>query len=93
VFNLTFVTGSPVPVVDVISRLLAVPRPSPSTGPVRFAVGAERLVACPPLPVGPPAGELSLQPLAEALSSHNIAALFVAVLLERRVLLRVRHRP
>lgn len=57
---------------------------------VHFTVGAERLAACPPPPVGPPAGELSLQPLAEALSPHNISALFVAVLLERRVLLRVR---
>ncbi|KIY96716.1 hypothetical protein MNEG_11246 [Monoraphidium neglectum] len=98
--NLAFVTGSPVPVVDVISHLLAVPCPSsagsqarpilPSSRAVCFSVGSERLVACPPLPVGPPAGELSLRPLAELLSPHNMAALFVAVLLERRVLLRSR---
>lgn len=72
----------------------------PVTWQVCFTVGAERLTASPSLPSCPPPGELSLQPLAEALSPGNIAALFVAVLLERRVLLRVRdgggsggHRP
>jgi len=74
----------------------AVARPMHTSSPrskptqVCFSVGGERLIACPPLAIGPPAGELSLQPLAETLSPHNISALFVAVLLERRVLLRVR---
>jgi hypothetical protein len=43
VFNLTFVTGSPVPVVDVIGQVLAVPCPTAASGQVRArrdAVGA-----------------------------------------------------
>jgi hypothetical protein len=91
-YSLVFVTGNPAPAVEVINQLLSVPCPTAATGPVRFSVGGRRLTAAPPLPVGPPAGELSLQPLAEALGPQNMAALFVAVLLERRVLLRVRGR-
>jgi len=33
-YSLTFVTGSPVQVVEVINQLLAVPRPTPATGQV-----------------------------------------------------------
>ena len=33
-YNLTFVTGSPTHVVDVVSQLLAVPCPSAATGQV-----------------------------------------------------------
>lgn len=34
-YNLTFVTGSAVPVADVINQLLAVPAPSAAIGQVR----------------------------------------------------------
>lgn len=39
---------------------------------------------------GPPPGELSLMPLLEVLRPDNLVALFAAVLLEQRVLVRVR---
>jgi hypothetical protein len=51
----------------------------------------QRLV-CPPLPLGPPPGELPLQPLLESLKPEALVGLFAAVLLEQRVLLRVSAR-
>jgi hypothetical protein len=45
-------------------------------------------VTDPPGPMGPPPDELPLRPLVEALRADQLATLFVAVLLERRVLLR-----
>jgi len=47
-------------------------------------------VMCPPLPIGPPPGEVSLQPLLEVMQPDSLVGLFAAVLLEQRVLLRVR---
>lgn len=44
----------------------------------------------PPLPIGAPPGEVSLQPLVEVLKPDSLVGLFAAVLLEQRVLLRVR---
>lgn len=52
-------------------------------------MGHRQLLLCPPLPVGPPPGELSLQPLVESLKPEYLVGLFAAVLLEHRVLLRV----
>lgn len=46
-------------------------------------------VVCPPLPIGPPPGEVSLQPLLEVMQPDSLVGLFAAVLLEQRVLLRV----
>lgn len=48
-----------------------------------------RHVVCPPLPIGPPPGEVSLQPLLEVMQPDSLVGLFAAVLLEQRVLLRV----
>lgn len=48
-----------------------------------------RHVLCPPLPIGPPPGEVSLQPLLEVMQPDSLVGLFAAVLLEQRVLLRV----
>jgi hypothetical protein len=47
-------------------------------------------MVCPPVPVGPPPGEVSLQPLLEVMQPDSLVGLFAAVLLEQRVLLRVR---
>jgi hypothetical protein len=52
-------------------------------------MGHRQLLLCPPLSVGPPPGELSLQPLVESLKPENLVGLFAALLLEHRVLLRV----
>jgi hypothetical protein len=48
-----------------------------------------RHVLCAPLPIGPPPGEVSLQPLLEVMQPDSLVGLFAAVLLEQRVLLRV----
>ena len=42
-----------------------------------------------PVSLGPPAGELQLAPLMEALGPEQLVQLLMAVVLERRVLLRV----
>jgi hypothetical protein len=55
---------------------------------LRFG-GSQRLL-WPPVATGPPPGEVPLQPLLEVLKPGNLVGLFAAVLLEQRVLLRVR---
>lgn len=52
-------------------------------------LSGSRHVLCPPLPLGPPPGEVSLQPLLEVMQPDSLVGLFAAVLLEQRVLLRV----
>jgi hypothetical protein len=52
-------------------------------------LSGSRHVVCPPLPLGPPPGEVSLQPLLEVMQPDSLVGLFAAVLLEQRVLLRV----
>jgi hypothetical protein len=52
--------------------------------------GSSQRLLWPPLAAGPPPGEVPLQPLLEVLKPDNLVALFAAVLLEQRVLLRVR---
>lgn len=55
---------------------------------VCFTLEGQVFVTDPPGPMGPPPDELPLRPLVEALRADQLATLFVAVLLERRVLLR-----
>lgn len=57
---------------------------------VVFHINDAAITITPPVSVGLPPGELSLQPLMETLKADNIVLLFAAVLLERRVLLRCR---
>lgn len=52
-------------------------------------LSSSQRVVCPPLPIGPPPGEVSLQPLLEVMQPDSLVGLFAAVLLEQRVLLRV----
>lgn len=56
---------------------------------VCLKLGHLQRTVCPPLAIGPPPGEMSLMPLLEVLRPDNLVALFAAVLLEQRVLLRV----
>lgn len=56
---------------------------------VCLKLGQLQRTLCPPLSIGPPPGEISLMPLLEVLRPDNLVALFAAVLLEQRVLLRV----
>lgn len=64
---------------------------SPSCTPqLCLRLCASQRVVCPPLPIGPPPGEVSLQPLLEVMQPDSLVGLFAAVLLEQRVLIRVR---
>lgn len=87
-FSMCFITGSAVPLPDVVHHLLQLPCPAPQGPPMAFALGGARLVVHPPDLIGAPRGELPLQPLAAALGPDALLMLFAGVLLERRVLLR-----
>lgn len=88
VHQLCFVTGPPAPLVDVVLALLKLPCPSTLKRPVSFDLAGERFTLPTPDGEGPPASAPSYQPLLEALSPANLTAIFAAVVLERRVLLR-----
>ncbi len=76
---------------DVLRSLVELPDPDALGVPVRFWVHTHAVTAHPACPVtGLPPGEAPLRPLLEALSVDNALLLFLAVLLERRVLLRCR---
>jgi hypothetical protein len=59
---------------------------------VSFMVGSTAFTLWPavnPVTLGPPPGELQLAPLMESLGPEQLVQLLMAVVLERRVLLRV----
>eukprot|EP00775_Hariotina_reticulata_P004478 gene4478-4732_t len=91
IYSMAFIQGCLQPLPEVISGLLSVPKPQPGSSKVCIELGQRQLLLCPPLPVGPPPGELSLQPLVESLRPDCLVGLFAAVLLEHRVLLRSQH--
>ena len=78
---------------DAVAALLSAPAPAaPLLAEVRLRVGGAGAAwisaRAPPAGGRAPPGELSFRPLADALGARGAAALFLAVLLERRVLLR-----
>jgi hypothetical protein len=88
--RLAFTQGSTAPLPDVIHSLLAVPCPLAGGPRVCVRLGHCQRLMCPPLQVGPPPGEVPLLPLLEVMAPNALVGLFAAVLLEQRVLLRVR---
>ncbi|MEW5302508.1 MAG: hypothetical protein WDW36_005288 [Sanguina aurantia] len=87
-----FCVGMSSAVGDAVTHLLRVPSPARLNSQVDFELEGRPFSCSPPSEVGGlPLDELSLRPLLEALSVPNVLLLFLAVLLERRVLLRCSH--
>eukprot|EP00879_Flechtneria_rotunda_P012714 GHRR01013277.1.p1 GENE.GHRR01013277.1~~GHRR01013277.1.p1 ORF type:complete len:1835 (+),score=708.37 GHRR01013277.1:594-6098(+) len=89
-YHLAFLQGTSVPLPEVVNSLLAVLVPQHDGAKVPVQLDSRKLLLYPPMSIAPPPGELSLLPLVEVLRADNLVALFAAVLLEQRVLLRSR---
>ncbi|KAG6672840.1 hypothetical protein I3842_16G079400 [Carya illinoinensis] len=81
--------GSSKPLWDVIAHIVSnVPLPNPGKDRVLFAIENCLLSVEAPPKDGLPHADISFQPLVQCLDVDNLIKLFVAVLLERRILLR-----
>nr|GME14092.1 DENN domain and WD repeat-containing protein SCD1 [Ipomoea batatas] len=90
IFTLCFSSsGSSKPLWDVIAYVVSnVPLPNPGRDRVLFAVENTLLSVEVPPKDGLPHADISFQPLVQCLDVDNVIQLFIAVLLERRILLR-----
>ncbi|XP_031279050.1 DENN domain and WD repeat-containing protein SCD1 [Pistacia vera] len=89
-FSLCFsFSGSSKPLWDIIAHLVSnVPLPTPGKDRVLFAVENSLLSVEAPPKDGLPHADIPFQPLVQCLDVDNLLKLFIAVLLERRILLR-----
>nr|GMC49630.1 DENN domain and WD repeat-containing protein SCD1 [Ipomoea batatas] len=90
IFTLCFSSsGSSKSLWDVIAYVVSnVPLPNPGRDRVLFAVENTLLSVEVPPKDGLPHADISFQPLVQCLDVDNVIQLFIAVLLERRILLR-----